>query len=296
LLRLPPGLEWWAHAPEGREWLARLPRIVARCADRWALELEQPFETRISLVVPVTICDSQRRAVLKVNFPEAESEHEADALALWAGRGAVELLAHDPGQRALLVERCDPGTMLWARAEDDESMGIAASVLGRIWRPPPARHGYRLLADEGARWAEELPAEWAALGRPYECSLLDEALEHLDHLSASGVDSVVCHQDFHGGNALLSRRGWLAIDPKPLVGEKAFDVASLLRDRRADLAVDPRPVSRMRRRLDLLSSELGLERERARGWGVVHALAWAVDESGCDELMVACARWLSEVR
>lgn len=91
------------------------------------------------------------------------------------------------------------------------------------------------------------------------------------------------------------REPWLAVDPKPLVGERAFDVASLLRDRRAELVRDPQPVRSITRRLDLLSEALELDRERMRGWGIVHALAWGVGESVLED-MVACARWLADAR
>ena len=82
----------------------------------------------------------------------------------------------------------------------------------------------------------------------------------------------VCHQDFQGSNVLRAEREpWLAIDPKPIVGEPAFDVASLLRDRRWDIRA-----AVIRRRLDLLADELDLDRDRMRGWGLVHALYWGV--------------------
>ena len=102
------------------------------------------------------------------------------------------------------------------------------------------------------------------------------------------------HQDFHGGNVLYSdARGWLAIDPKPLVGDPAFDAASLLRDRRWLLggSGDRR---RIERRLDLLVETTGLDRERMRLWGVVHALAWGVSETTVEEDMVRCAELLAE--
>jgi streptomycin 6-kinase len=99
------------------------------------------------------------------------------------------------------------------------------------------------------------------------------------------------HQDFHNGNVLAAEREpWLVIDPKPIVGDRAFDTASLVRDRRDELAADPHPARRIRRRVDLLCAELGLDRARVRGWGIVHALFW-----GGDELMYACARWIAEV-
>ena len=93
---------------------------------------------------------------------------------------------------------------------------------------------------------------------------------------------MLLHQDLHGGNVLESARGWLAIDAKPLVGEREFDVASLIRDRR------PATKAQMERRLDYLVDRLALDPKRTRGWAVAHALAW----NGSAE-MIDCARLLA---
>ena len=294
---IPSGLEWWREAAGGRAWLDRLPRLVAECAEQWSLRLEAPFEpASVSFVAPATTPEG-RRAVLKVSFPEPESEQEADALALWDGEGAVRLLADDRERSALLVERCEPGTTLWESHGEDDANRIAAGVLRRLWRAPAEAHGFRLLADEAARWTEAIPRRWKQLGRPFERGLVEEAVALLRELAPSQGELVVAHQDFHGGNVLrAAREPWLAIDPKPLVGEREFDTASLVRDRRAELVRDPRPQRRIRRRLDQLAEELVLDRARMRGWGIAHALAWGVDEDGSSDAMVACARWLAEAR
>jgi streptomycin 6-kinase len=253
--------------------------------------MDEPFEAHVAYVAPAELPDG-RRAVLKVNFPEPESEREPDALLHWDGVGAVRLLAHDPGRRALLVERCEPGTQLWQVADEEEANSSAAAVLRRLWRPPPAAHAFRLLADQAAAWTEELPVRWEGLGRPFEPALLEEAVAFLGEAAASQGEQVLLHQDLHGGNVLRAgREPWLAIDPKPLVGEREFDTASLLRDRRPELLGDPAAAARVRRRLDRLAAELDLDRERMRGWGVAHALAWDGDEG-----MIACARWLAAAR
>jgi streptomycin 6-kinase len=291
---VPPGLEWWRGEPGGADWLDRLPSLVAECAEQWGLRVGDPFhDAHISWVAPADLADGTP-AVLKVNFPERESEREPDALAHWAGLGAVRLLRSDPGRRALVVERCEPGTRLWERRDGDETMGIAAGVLRTLWRPPPARHAFRLVAEIAAAWAEELPVTWERAGRPFERELLDEAVTFLRARGPAQGQLVIVHQDFHCGNVLqATREPWLAIDPKPLVGERAFDTSSLLRDRRWELRNDPDPVGRVRRRLDLLASELDLDREAMRGWGIAHALGWGVSDRGAEADMVACARWLA---
>jgi streptomycin 6-kinase len=99
----------------------------------------------------------------------------------------------------------------------------------------------------------------------------------------------VCHQDLQGSNVLEARREpWLAIDPKPIVAEPAFDVASLLRDRRwsIDRAI-------IQRRLDLLAAELDLDRDRMQGWGLAHARHWGVGPDKIEPDLVECARLLA---
>ena len=286
---IPPCLAWWQDEPGGPEWLGRLPALVADCVSSWSLLLGPPFESNTSWVAPATRADGSA-AVLKLNFPDPDTEHEAHALAHWDGGGAVRLLEHEPAARALLIERCDPGTQLWAVEDDDEATLIGAEVLRRLWRPPD-EGPYRRLAGEAERWAEELPLRWERRGRPYERALLDAVLAAIEELAPSQPELVVAHQDLHGGNVLRSEDGWLAIDAKPLLAEPAFDTASLVRDRRPGLARELHPERRLARRLDLVADALQLDRERMRGWGIVHAVAW-----DGDELMIACARWLSSLR
>ena len=198
----------------------------------------------------------------------------------------MRLFAHDRERRALLIERCEPGTRLWD-VDEDAANSIAIDVLRSLRRAPPRDVRFRRLADEAMSWRVELENLWEPLGRPFERDLLDTTLRYLDELAPTQPEEVVCHQDFHGGNVLLSVRGWLVIDPKPLLAEPAFDAASLLRDRR--------PVDRetMCARLDRLARELDLDRERMRGWGIVHALAWGLSAHKVEHDMVACARALT---
>jgi streptomycin 6-kinase len=176
--------------------------------------------------------------------------------------------------------------------EDDEATVIAAAVMDRLWRPAPADHPFRLLADQAARWAEELPAQWTRLGRPFDRRLVDEATAACRELSSSQAATVVVHQDLHGGNILRAQREpWLAIDPKPLVGERAFDAASLLRDRRWRIG-EPNARAVIARRLDILVERLGLDRDRTRRWGIAHALAWGMSGRKVEADMIEAARVL----
>ena len=142
-------------------------------------------------------------------------------------------------------------------------------------------------------WAAELPISWEQAGEPFERWLLDLALRQIGLLVGTAPAAVVLHQDLHSENILLSGRGWLAIDPKPLVGDPAFDPAAILRDRRDELSQDPGAAGRIAANVRTMTSYLGLDRDRIQGWAVVHALAWAMTAHGFDRNLVDCACWLA---
>jgi streptomycin 6-kinase len=232
--------------------------------------------------------------VLKVQLPhDVESEQEAEALRFWDGRGAVRLLAHDPERRALLLERCVPGTPLGA-GYDDEALAVAADLMHRLWRPPPEDVPWRRLEAESERWLVDLPERHERHGRPFERKLLDAGLDALRTLGPTQEDVVLCHQDLHGGNILRAEREpWLAIDAKPIVAERAYDTVAIVRDH-----VTRRPEARalrdVRRRLDVLAELLGLDRERMRWWGVAKHVAWGLEEDGVDEDGIEQVRLLAQ--
>lgn len=88
---LPEGLDWVRGSPAGRAWLTALPTWLAECTERWSLRLGPPFRyAYASLALPADLPDGTA-AVLKLQYPDEDSRHEADALAQWNGDGAVVL-------------------------------------------------------------------------------------------------------------------------------------------------------------------------------------------------------------
>ncbi|MTK01047.1 aminoglycoside phosphotransferase [Micromonospora sp. CP22] len=284
-MRIPDGLTWLHGMPGGPQWLAELPELLATCARRWSLRLGAPFGYAFaSLAMPADLPDGTR-AVLKVQFPDAESEHEATALRHWDGDGAVRLLAHDPDLRALLVERCDPGTPLHALPLD-EALDAVVALLPRLW--VPAGEPFTPLTEAAAGWADRLPVKWERTGRPYERRLVDLALDLLGALAGSQGEQVLVNQDLHAANVLsAAREPWLVIDPKPLLGEREFSVVPMVRG--TELGHSPTAV---RRRLDRLSAELGLDRDRVRGWTIAQTTAWSIDGDRVFTDHVEVVRWL----
>jgi len=184
----------------------------------------------------------------------------------------VRLLDHDPGTRAMLIERCVPGTPL-GKVYDDAALEVVAGTLLRLWRAPSDDVPWRRLESVAEKWIEVLPRSYERHGRPYERRLLEEALDALRTLGPTQEDPVLCHQDLHGGNILRAEREpWLAIDSKPIVAERAYDAVPAVRDLGPDGRIT---VAEMRRRLERLSELLAVDRERVRRWLVAKHLAWA---------------------
>jgi len=267
-------------------WLERVPELVAECVEEWQLELGEPYEAGAAgYAVRAGLTDGTP-AVLKLIYPHREAEHEADALELLAGNGAVRLLARDDARSAMLLERCEPGTAL-AENGGERALDVLVELLPRHW--VRAGEPFHTLAEEAAWWIDDLPEQWEQSGRAIERRLVDTAVDALGLLSESQGEQVLLNQDLHGDNVLAAEREpWLVIDPKPLLGEREFAVAPIVRSfelgsSRADVLY----------RLDRLTSELGLDRERARGWTIGQTMAWAFD-SDYSDTHLETVRWLLE--
>lgn len=288
---------------EGEAWLGQLPNAVAEFAHRWAIRVDRAFEPGgiVGFVAPATLADGSP-AVFKISIPDRETVHEAAALRLYDGTGAVRLLAVDEEQGTLLLERCLPGTPLLDLSDEEKANSIAVAVLRQLWQAPiPPRHPFDFARDRAAEWAKTIRSEFAALGRPFEVHLAEEAASLFEDLSTEGSPQVLLHQDFHHANVLAAQRQpWLAIDPKPLVGDPAFDTGPLLRDRREALLSALSPRRRMARRLDQLAEELDLDRARMRAWALAQGVElglWSLsvgDREG-GEREIACARLLADL-
>jgi streptomycin 6-kinase len=168
-----------------------------------------------------------------------------------------------------------------------DEVPVVVALLDRLPGTPPLGHPFRLLTDEAERWAEEVPRRWEHGGRPFECALLDAAVDVFRTVDRGA--SRLVNQDLHGWNVLRAEREpWLVVDPKPLVGVREIDGVGPLRN-----AGFTGETARVRRWLDALS-ELGLDRELLRGFGLAHALVWGTEVDGSwSERSIAAARTIS---
>ena len=285
---------------EAAAWLGTLDGFVQTLEARWELELGEPYPRAGIGWTVRAIRHGEEPCVLRIAYPDGWFLEETEALRRWDGRGAVRLLADD-ANGAQLLERCNPGTTLAEEPDEDTALDVAAGVAERLWTADAG--GIATVAEETLEWARTMPGRHALMGRPFERSLIDEAVALIRDLAASQPERVLLHGDLTVEHVLAAEREpWLAIGPKPLAGERAFDVTSLLRDRREALVASADGGrARLQRRFDRLRERLDLDPQRLKSWTVavsVDEALWAYeagDHIGSEQ-RVEVARVLRELK
>jgi streptomycin 6-kinase len=225
-IQIPATLREAGSAAGRGEWLARLPDLVHAAQERWSLVIGEPFEPggQCAWVAPARRAGEE--VVVKIGWPHPESEDEAAGLALWASDGAVALLdaATLGDSQVLLLERCLPGESLTQRRAPAERDVVVAGLLRRLWRPPPSGHAFRPLQQMCVEWADDAEQRLGSAAL-VDRGLIAAGLTLFRSLPQSAATQVVLFTDLHGDNVLAaSREPWLAIDPKPYVGDPTYDV------------------------------------------------------------------------
>jgi streptomycin 6-kinase len=238
-------------------WLERLPARVAQLAARWSLRLGRPFTDGSAAWVAPAIRSDGTPAILKIGLPHMEAEHEIAALRLLDGNPTVQVLEADEAMDAMLLERCDPGTPLDQVFQPEQDV-IIAGLLKRFWRIPEEPHPFRDLSVMIHHWIAEtrdMESHW------HDVPLVAKGIETFEHLSETSISSTLLATDLHAGNVLrASREPWLVIDPKPFVGDRAYDATQHLMNCRERMRADP--FGTMRRVADLLE----VDYHRVRLW------------------------------
>lgn len=291
-LAVPRYLAETARRDKGvRAWIVGLPAIVAGLADRWSLEVGEPFQPggQCSWTAPVTDA-AGAGLVLKVGFrfPGGEERDEAAGLRCWTGNGAVRLRASHESESAyaLLLERCVPGTSLGQVRPEPEQDLVVAGLLRQLWAQPHAAYPFRPLSQMCAQWAQEFEQEYAAAGAAdrIDPGLAKAGIALFRALPGTAGTQVLLCTDLHGGNILAAQRTpWLVIDPKPYVGDPAYDLLQHMLNCENRLAADPAALATR------MAGLAGVDAGRVRLW----LFARSVQESPGSPLMRQVARRLA---
>jgi streptomycin 6-kinase len=280
-----------AREPAVADWLKLVPQIVAELADWWSLSVGEPFQPggQCSWTAPATDA-SGTPLVLKVafRFPNGDERDEAAGLQAWDGNGVVRVraVAERESSCGLLLERCVPGTTLGDLLPEPAQDLVVAGLLGRLRSQPYDGFAFRPLAQMCAAWADEFEAEYAAAAPAHRLDpgLASAGIALFRELPGTAGSNVLLCTDLHAGNILAARREpWLVIDPKPYVGDPAYDVLQHMLNCDGRLAADPAGLA------DRMAGLAALDRDRVRLW----LFARAVQESIGSLLMHQVARRLA---
>jgi streptomycin 6-kinase len=256
------------HKPEWREWLGKLPSVLLELEQRWEIVLGVPFDgpnVSCSWVAPARRKDGTS-VIFKMGLPAMESRDELAGLRFWRGDPTVFLYESDEAHNAFLLEHCEPGTLLKTLPEPKQD-DVLAAMLKRLWRKPSEPHVFRHLSEMLAFWGQETRTDEALWPDP---GLVREGLRLFEELSRPDAKSdVLLATDLHASNILAAQREpWLVIDPKPFVGDAAYDVTQhLLHNCTERLRSDP--LGTMRHFADLL----GRDDARVQLWMFARAAA-----------------------
>jgi streptomycin 6-kinase len=292
-VRVPTGLRQAVIDDEGgQEWLDSLPARAARAAERWDLVLGEPFETGIAAwTAPArTAARTAARAdvVVKLSYPHREARDEAAALAAWRGAGAVEVLGADADDWALLLRRLRPGSTLRdERLPTASHLAVGAELLRRLTAVPvPAGEPFSDLVEVADRLAlvaaERVERLLPVAPIPIDAGLCRHAVDLLRTLPATASRRGLAHGDFNPGNILRhddAVGGWLAIDPKPVHGDLAWDPWPLL-TQLGDWTVAVPDAADLASRARLVADVTGLDATRMATWCVARGVEsglWAAD-------------------
>jgi streptomycin 6-kinase len=246
-----------------RAWAARLTELVCGVAARWDLTLGAPFQPggMCSWVAPARTHDG-RDLVLKVAYRDNESAHELEGLRIWAGLGTVRVHRGEKDELStyLLLERCDTSRPLAAEPLERQDE-VVAGLLRRLWVEPPAGHPFRPLAQMCAEWADEFGERASPTLDP---RLARAGYALFRDLPGAAAEQRLLTTDLHAENVLATgpggREPWLMIDPKPYVGDPAYDPLQHLLGSPDRLRADPWG------RVARLAAVCGVDEEWLRLW------------------------------
>ncbi|WP_201467288.1 aminoglycoside phosphotransferase family protein [Janibacter melonis] len=290
-MELPPALVEGVRGlapdggPSGADWVEALPALLTAVLEDWGLVPDGPARHgRTALVVPVAGADLPRGgAALKLVWPHAEASTEHLALRRWDGDGAVRLLRADPSRGALLLERLgdEDLTQMW----DEQACEVVAELYGRLHVAPYPQ------APRLSAWLAHQSEALAASGDVLPRRLVARARSLMTQIAQDpACDATLVHTDLHFENVLSDGTDWVAIDPEPMAGHPAFEIAPMLWNRADEMGTGSSLRYLVRRRAEVLCERSGIAWEQARDHTVVRECVnamWAAQAGDRERVSVA---------
>lgn len=270
MIDVPPVVRNKAVLAGATQWLDHLPDLVAEIERDWRVVVGRVLAGGTEALVAEATTDDGTEAVLKLLIPRPgdAAKNEITVLRLANGDGCAQLLRHDEGRSALLLEFLGPSLndLGLPFAQRQEILCAAAS---RVWRPAPDS-GLPTGADKGRWLVEFIQRTWVELDRPCTERAIDYALDAAARRIAAHDDerAVLVHGDVHEWNALQATDGFKLVDPDGLLAEAEYDLGVLMREDPLDL-----PEGDPHERARWLAARTGLDATAIWEWGAVERVS-----------------------
>lgn len=278
------------YGVDGKVWLDALPALLASFSERWDLSISSPFENLSCNYVASAQRADGTPVVLKLGIPNDELCAEIAALQHFAGQGMVRLLEADAEKGAMLLERALPGETLWD-AEEKFATERLLAVMPQLWRPYDGDYPFKTVEDWALAFSRLRERHNDRTGK-LDYAHVEKAERIFSELIVSSAEPVLLHGDLHHDNLLSTGNGYIATDPKGVLGEPCYEVGAFLRNPWHTLLARENPLKDTQRRVDRIVDYLGFDRQRVVGWAFYQAVLSAI---WCDEVGGDCAEWFLKV-
>lgn len=285
------------YGPIGREWLNNLPTLLLTLEKDWHLKIKEPFSNlSYNFVVSVALAENNF-AVLKCGLPGAEFNHEVLALRHFNGQGAVKLLKTNEELGVILLEQVFPGTLLSEIKNETETMRVFTEIIEQLHQPATQSLSLPTVDD----WYQGLTKIYkVSKSIVFPLKLADYVCGLGKELLVSMKEKVVLHGDLHQANILRSEDGWLAIDPKGVLGEREYELGAFIRNPIQELIKQRNIKECLSRRLELLAEMTGFDKKRLWAWFFYQAVLaawWAFEDQNTDwQAFITCAEALKKIK
>jgi streptomycin 6-kinase len=279
----------------GKVWLTDVESTMQFCEKEWKLQIEGPVSNLSYNYVLHAKAANGTPVMLKLGVPSFDFTNEIRTLKVYGGKGCARLLKADEERGAMLLEKLLPGTMLYMEKDEKAAVHKFMEVWKAIRRPVPVECQSPTILD----WA-------SGLGRynnmhengdgPIEARYIEVAQAYFAELTETTEGMELLHGDLHHENILYDdKKGWLAIDPKGVIGDPYFDLISFMTNH---LLNKENPKGLLEQRVKWISEGLLLDRERLLKAAIAMSIlsaCWGLEDQAEWEESYTCAKWFMEL-
>lgn len=269
----------------GRDWIERFPEILKSALDKWSLAIEFIIPDPSYNFIAFIRMETGEKAVLKLAVSGAELALEEKALqALGNARPylSAQTIEFDLKLGALLLRQLVPGRQLFEIGETDETLRIVARLMRDLPVPVPENGDFPTIE----KLAQVFERTRRLSHNPIPRQFLDRAEQLYRDLEKTKTGDMLLHGDLHHYNILYDENhGWVAIDPKGVVGDPAYEAARFFRNPLPYFMDSRRPKKAIEARMRIFSEVMNQDPERLIGWAYVDNMfgaCWDAEDSTAD--------------